>query len=48
MVGRGLGEVFGVDLLIDAFGNGAGVGGSRRNGGIVQGIVARARGDRDP
>ena len=48
MVGRSLGEVFGVDLLIDAFGNGAGVGGSRRNGGIVRGIVARARGDRDP
>ena len=47
LVGRDLGEVFGVDLLVGMCGDGAGVGGSRRNGGRVWGIVARARGDRD-
>ena len=40
LVDSGFGGVFGVDML-------GGVSGTRRNGRRTQGIVARARGERD-
>ena len=46
-VGSGLDRVFVVGVLEDVGSGGTGVGGARRNGGRVRGIVARARGERD-